>query len=132
MKKMILKIAALAIGATTLFSAMAFAASGYDYYVGTGTVTLGTLDKTGTNSVRGETYFVPLNGYLSYRSYVYISAKNSSGVVLINDQEYGVGYGTINNPDRARLDLSQSGTYRWVSTHRSEKTSNYMGLELYN
>lgn len=132
MNKIISKIAALAIGTTVLFSTVAFAASGYNYYVGTGTVTLGTLNKAGTNAALGETYFVPLSGYNSLRAYVYISAKDKNGVVLKNTEAYGSGYGTVYDNDYVSKTLSQSGTHKWVSTHRSELTSNYLGLELYN
>lgn len=132
MSKIKRKIAILGVSVALLSSTIAFAASTYNYYCGTGVVTYASLNKAGSSSAIGETDFVPLNGYLSYRSYVYVQAENNSGIILSKGQSYGQGYGISNKPDIAKYTHTQSGTYRWMSTHRSEKTSNYTPLVIYN
>ncbi|WP_160676761.1 hypothetical protein [Clostridium sp. C8-1-8] len=132
MKKLLKKTMAVGLSLALFGAVSASAVSLYDQNVSTGTVKLGLLNKSGSSSAIAETDFVQKNGYQSLRSYVYLSAKNSSGVVLNNTQGYGRGNGTDARPDVSTCSLTQAGTYRWMSTHRSEGISDYAYLTLTN
>lgn len=83
-------------------------------------------------SLRVEMQFVSLSGNSHLRSYFYIEAINLKGVRLSSKQNYGPDGGTSSKPSYVSLVHSQSGTSRWGSTHRSEKTSQYAVLRLGN
>lgn len=55
-----------------------------------------------------------------------------SGTILSKGEGYVRGNGTSSNPDIATYTHTQNGAYKWMSTHRSEKTSSYASLLIYN
>lgn len=132
MNKFFKKVTTVALGAALLTSGAAFAASGSNTFVGNGTVIYGALNKYNSTSAIGETKFVPLSGQNSIRSYVYIQARNTSNTIINKTEAYGKGYGTTSSPDNVSKVLTQPGTSKWDSTHRGEKTTQYLGLQISN
>lgn len=132
--KKIKKIVAGVFLSTMLVGAIpVFAISGSNKSINTGLVKYYSLNHYEKPiSARAETQFVPLSGNSHLRSYVYIEAINSKGVRLSSKQNYGPAGGTSSKPSYVSLVHSQSGTSRWGSTHRSEKTSQYAALRLSN
>lgn len=125
MKNMVKKAMAIGVSLVILSSIATYAASIINYSVSTGLIVSGILNKVSSISAKGETNFVPYYGYEKYKSYVYVSARDSSGTTLNATQGYGQGYGTIASPDNAYTTTTQSGASTWMSTHRSNNISDY-------
>lgn len=125
-------IIGLCLSATILTSVTAFAVSGNNKTIDTGKVSYYSLNKDGSTAARATTEFIPFNGYQHLRAYTFIESVNGNGTRLNSTQNYGSSGGTASKPATSAVRLTQAGTSKWGSTHRSEKTSQYASLALWN